>query len=74
MKTEAQVEAIDAANAHLNNANLPSYGELLDALKALHTLHHDWSRGTAYVTVAFEQKNNAAISTARAILKQTSET
>lgn len=73
MKTDAQVEAIEAANAHLNNAGLPPYGELLDALKELHALHRDWYRGTAYVTVAFEKKNIEAIAAVRAILKQTGE-
>lgn len=39
--------------------------ELLEALRTLVNLHHDWDKGTAYVQVSFYEKNNAAIAKAR---------
>lgn len=42
--------------------------ELLEALKTLVRLHHDWDKGTAYVQVSFYEKNKAAIAEARAAI------
>lgn len=42
--------------------------ELLAALQSLVNLHHDWDKGTAYLTVAFYEKNKAAIAQARAAI------
>lgn len=44
--------------------------EIADALRELVKLHHNWGRGTAYVAVAFEQRNDAAIKEARRILRE----
>jgi len=45
--------------------------ELVKALEALMALHHDWTRGSAYITVKFEQLNNAAIAQARIAIAAT---
>lgn len=42
--------------------------ELRAALEKLIDLHHNWFRGSAYVTVRFEEENNAAIAQARAAI------
>ncbi len=49
-------------------------GELRKALEALVKLHKDWDKGNAYVPVQFMHDNNAAISAARDILRQTVQT
>lgn len=73
---DAKTEAIATADAHANNAGLPTYTELLAANAALRTslaalvkLHADWDKGTAYVPVAFMLENKAAIAGARAAMK-----
>lgn len=48
--------------------------ELRNALETLVKLHKDWDKGTAYVPVQFMHDNNAAISAARDILRQTVQT
>lgn len=49
---------------------MPTNQEIAAALRELVNLHKDWFRGTAYVSVAFERDNNAAIKEARRILAQ----
>lgn len=44
--------------------------EIHAALAQLVKLHHDWFVGSAYVSVAFKEKNDAAISEARRILRE----
>ena len=39
MRTAAQTEAIEVADANLNNVDLPLYGELLDALQRVVTFY-----------------------------------
>jgi hypothetical protein len=39
--------------------------ELAAALRALVSLHHDWTPGSAYIPVGFAADNRAAISRAR---------
>lgn len=41
------------------------------ALEALVKLHHDWDKGTAYVTVKFKERNDLAIIRALNILAET---
>nr|WP_164465575.1 hypothetical protein [Burkholderia gladioli] len=45
--------------------------ELRAALQTLVSMHHDWDKGTAYITVRFMQDNNTAIKAAREILAKT---
>ncbi len=45
--------------------------ELRKALETLVKLHKNWDKGTAYVPGQFMHDNNAAISAARDILRQT---
>jgi hypothetical protein len=52
------------ANAQL----MAAAPELLDAVNKLVKLHADWDKGSAYVPVAFYEKNNAAIAEARAAI------
>lgn len=42
--------------------------QLIEALNKLIKLHHDWDKGSAYVSVSFYEKNKAAIAEARAAI------
>lgn len=54
----------------LEEIEMPTNQEIASALRELVRLHKDWDKGTAYVPVAFMQKNNAAIAEAKRILAQ----
>jgi len=49
MPTPNQVEAIEIANAHLSNAGLPSYDELIKLLHQAQRLGLTFCIGTAYI-------------------------
>lgn len=49
---------------------LRSEEEMLTVLKELVELHKNWFRGTAYVSVKFEQENDAVIARAREVIRR----
>lgn len=64
--------AMSFGEAKENARLIAAAPDLLAALEALVALHYSWSRGSAYVPVEFEKKNDAAITAARvAITKAT---
>lgn len=48
-QNEAQIEAIETANAHLTNAGLPSYDDLLWLLDKTQSLGLTFFVGNAYI-------------------------
>lgn len=58
------ISSLDEENAKLISAA----PDLLNAITKLVKLHRDWDKGSAYVPVAFYEKNNAAIAEALAAI------
>ena len=49
MRNEAQIEAVNVANAHLTNAGLPSYDELINLPDRAQSLGLTFFVGNAYI-------------------------
>lgn len=63
----AQVEAVAEANAHLTNAGLPSYNELVALLEKSKRLGLTFDIGNAYISRSFIDAQDELISEIDAI-------
>jgi hypothetical protein len=64
---EAQTEAIAAANAHLTNAGLPSYEELVALLEESRELGLTFDIGNAYIRRSYIDKQDELVRKIKAI-------
>lgn len=64
---QAQAEAIDNANAHLTNAGLPSYEELVTLLEKAQKLGLTFDVGNAYIRRVYIDEQTKLVSAINAI-------
>lgn len=67
MNTAAKVEAVLKANAHLTNAGLPSYNDLLDMLTESANLGLRFDIGSAYIRRAYIDHQDNLVARIRAV-------